>query len=398
MQRRTISKLALGIALALALPRSGQAQFQQNPKFRTGYVLLQGGRGVSSAVELAANVVPERLRRRQQADAQAPPAPINLTVQLTGHIGQLPGDDNFGIYRLDLLWSPESEISPVQMDAAWEAARAELETTTRSIQKLARDERRKQTDRALQELAEHRAKLQAEVEAAAALLGEKYAGGSRQHFEEAYAQTRQRQREIALSRISVEARREAIERRIDELRATASESKEDDPLIKEYRKIVDIREKQLEASRALHDENTISANELQQAEAEMAKARVELIKAVRSAEEQSAGPILRELNNELSRLVVQSAEVEAQLKMVEGMIGELGEQVAASRRAEAETHGIQQRLNAARQRLGQVEESFSNVEQNAASQPDAELTLHPLDKELPVPPPAGEAKQLAPGQ
>src|SRR4029079_5298742 len=114
-----------------------------------------------------------------------------------------------------------------------------------------------------------------------------------------------RLRTLELDRVGVAARREAIERRIDEVRTAGAKSADADPVIAQLTKLLEIRENQLATVQKLYETGSaVTAAEVQEAQGHVAEAKIEVLKAQRAAGEDASGGILRELNNELSTLIV----------------------------------------------------------------------------------------------
>jgi DNA repair exonuclease SbcCD ATPase subunit len=186
-------------------------------------------------------------------------------------------------------------------------------------------------------------------------------------------------RELELDRVSAQARREAIVQRIDELREASAKASDSDPLTAELEKIEGIRARQLQGVRDLHAAGQTSASELNEAETEMARARVELLKAKRAATAEAAGGVLHELNNELSHLIVRLAEIDARTKALKTSLDKLRD--ATSIETVAQREELDETLEMLQEQLATLTVNLSKLESDGAPAPE-EITIMPLDEAL----------------
>jgi DNA repair exonuclease SbcCD ATPase subunit len=191
--------------------------------------------------------------------------------------------------------------------------------------------------------------------------------------------TRAMRHELQLDRVSAQARREAIVQRIDELRDASAKASDSDPLIAELEKIEGIRERQLQRVRELYGAGQTSASELNEAETDMARARVELLKAKRIATAEAAGGVLHELNNELSHLIVRLAEIDARSNTLETSLDELREVTSIETVAQREE--LDETLEMLQEQLATLTVELSDLESEGAPAPE-EITITPLDEAL----------------
>jgi chromosome segregation ATPase len=181
-------------------------------------------------------------------------------------------------------------------------------------------------------------------------------------------------RELGLEQIGIAARREAIERRIDELREKTAKAAAEDPLLEELQKVVAARRVRMERLRANGTDE-----EQQGAEAEYAAARAQLIRAQREAGAQSHGAVIQELNNELSTLMIKTAELAEKKKAIETEISSLREMTVPRHVAEIEM--LKARIELAQEQLAEAERRVSELQRN--SPPALEqITLRPLEEAL----------------
>jgi predicted transcriptional regulator len=131
----------------------------------------------------------------------------------------------------------------------------------------------------------------------------------------------------------------------------------------------------------MYKSGEVSGTTLQQSETDLAEARIELLKAQRSAEDQDSGGVVRELNNELSKLVVQSAEIEAKQKSLEQIYAELHDALMSSFRGGLERVEVEARLESLRRRMFHIEESLTDL-QSQGGEPGGEITIRSLEEAL----------------
>jgi hypothetical protein len=121
---------------------------------------------------------------------------------------------------------------------------------------------------------------------------------------------------------------------------------------------------------------------LQKAEAEMAEARIQLLQAQRAAADRANGAVLQQLNNELSTLFIQSAEVEEKMKAMGELIQDL--QKKSNTRAWAEIQDLNSRLRRIRNDQANVEASLKQMipDPQGAPPPEKVIAIRPLEEAL----------------
>jgi predicted nucleic acid-binding Zn-ribbon protein len=164
------------------------------------------------------------------------------------------------------------------------------------------------------------------------------------------------------------------------LRELDDQDARDDPVIAELRKLVDIREEQFANLKALNETGQASGISMRNAQAEVAQARIEMLRARRSAAEVANGPLIRELNNELSRLIIRDAELKATHDALDERTEKLEELIAAADQRALLT----QQSDALRNVIGVLEDKMRQL-RNEANQPRGPITIKPLAEALPKP-------------
>jgi hypothetical protein len=329
------------------------------------YVVIRDGADVVGAVDPLAHSV--------SLDGAKGPSYVEATEK-----SNLARDSK--IYLLSINIDKDAQPTPEQLSQAWEEGRAKLEAALQNVQASGREIQHKQIERQsellehqLQEIRLEYVKVLDELSARQA-----EAVSSETNIGKGFGEAASRQRELQLQNAGIQARREAIERRVDEVRGQAADAVDNDEIIKELRAILEIREKQLKAVRAVHETGTTTEAELRKVEAEVAQARIDLLKSKRDAELRAGGAALQELNNELSRLVIQSAETEAQLKANQEMMGALRDRIQKDVRGHAEIGALQEKLAALRSRQNEIESRLFSIERQSAELPQGQVTLRPL--------------------
>jgi hypothetical protein len=263
---------------------------------------------------------------------------------------------------------------------AWNMARTNAEAALRGVQGAAVASRDDDINRQVAELQkqvrDYKNQLDDVRRKTEALSGPYSEQFTRVQFDAAASKLQ----ELALERVGLAARREAIEARIDALRELDDQDARDDPVIAELRKLVDIREEQFANLKALNETGQASGISMRNAQAEVAQARIEMLRARRSAAEVANGPLIRELNNELSRLIIRDAELKATHDALDERTEKLEELIAAADQRALLT----QQSDALRNVIGVLEDKMRQL-RNEANQPRGPITIKPLAEALPKP-------------
>jgi len=110
-----------------------------------------------------------------------------------------------------------------------------------------------------------------------------------------------------------EARRAALERAIDELKAKASDEQALDAISEQMKKIVAAREAELNSIKQMMRDGRASANEMAAAEAKVAEAKIPLLERQASLGKRGKGELLDRLADELAMVSVDVTEMQFQL-------------------------------------------------------------------------------------
>lgn len=320
----------------------------------------------------------------------------------------------------------------------WEKARAELERALRRVQQRTHEARlRDQEEKTsrihtlFREAQDRFAKVTAE------LAGEDSgADGDIESLRADLRKVTSHARELDLEQIGIAARRKAIEQRIDELRQRADVEVAEDAVIRELEGLVEIQERRLEliprqSPRVLEvtgryqdiqreistykdkvaDKESLESdatylrmreklNELQAlinkeinlareevqsnsgyeiAKADLIEARITLLKAKREASERAQGSALAGLNNELSTLTINAAEIAEKQKSIEEQIARLRERTNPQRVAELEMLKTRAELALAHLKEAEVLRAQLDRELPPVLQ---QITIRPLEEAL----------------
>jgi hypothetical protein len=280
-----------------------------------------------------------------------------------------------------------------EMTAIWEKARSALEDGLRKLQATTRENQLREREREIRSAHEALASSRQDYEAAVSrlsALARDLGDGSQAEIQQQLSATLAELRQLKLKMIGLHARRDAIERRIDDLRKVAEEASIDDPVIAELQSAVSAREKVLEHRKRLEKLGVPGgeATFIAEAEANLTDARLQLLRARREAVGGSEGDVLQQLNNELSMLIIQAAEIEATLHATAEMAEELKAKSSAERWSEMDL--LRGRLDLAKNRLQAAELTVFDRE-NRPLPPQEEISIRPLDEVL-----APEAESVAP--
>jgi hypothetical protein len=270
------------------------------------------------------NAVANRIQPELPAGKKAS-QPIQMQVVTTPEQAEL--NDSIKLRTLLVYWPTELKLSNEEQSALVESARKKIEAELQRVQSLADNasDARKQAE--LDELCKKRDKVLREWNQTAGELStmqRRYGLTTLSDVANQMAQADTRLRELQIQEAGISARRAAVDKRIDQLRTDAQvAAQQDSGIIKELEQLVQIRENQVKGAKALNQSARVGPDAVQEAEAALARARIDFLTAKKEATEAATGPVLRELNNELSRLVVQAAENSGQQKQVKELIQNL---------------------------------------------------------------------------
>jgi len=377
--RRSVAVIILAAAFtapsATCLAQFGGAGGARQTGAFQNYVIVEGGQDLSPIV---LNIVAQTLNPKLP---DWPDEPALATVGFAPQPARL--SDDAKIYTMWVNYQEKLQLSDSQMLELSDLARSQLEAALRRIQRVGRESRMQQLEKAIDELTAQ----QHEFDAVSQKLREELAArradsiGFETTLGQGLAEALSEQRKLQLEDAGNRARREAVERRIDQLRKEAEASSEADPILKELETLVDIREQQLALVQARNKAGHETAAPLRSAEGELAEARITLLTARRDAEERAGGAALRELNNELSKLMVQAAEIEGRQKELKSMIDLFRAELRKSVQAHAEAERLQQELETVRQRRSHIDARWFEKQRERAELPQTEISLRPLEPE-----------------
>jgi hypothetical protein len=376
----------------VAAPSFAEIGFEreQNTAFIRRYVLLENADGLP--VNVRAIVARELLRTLTASRGQAAPKAGDITfLSLTtpsaniayGESGDFQLADDAVLQTLNVgIFFPEQTDGDAEalVQQRWDEARVKLQDALRRAQRRTVSQKDSRLIAKLRLLESQRDRATREIDQIRAAFEGLDNPAPVEQLRDQLVSARQTLSELALNRVSAEARREAIVARIDELREAAIKATADDPLIAELENLVGIREQQLKHARTLSAAGTVTTVELGEAETEMARARVELLKAQRAATTDAAGGVMQELNNELSRLIVQLAEIDARMKALEPTVVELREATSAG--AAIRDGTLRENLTGFQTRLVNIESAIATLESDAQQTEMPEIRITPLDEAL----------------
>ena len=135
--------------------------------------------------------------------------------------------------------------------------------------------------------------------------------------EEQLATFGQQQTAARLALVGMDARAKAL---AEELKATESRTQEQakgDEVLVSLARLLALREQQIERMKSLQARNSVSQQEVQNAEADMLSAKIEYAKRREALLRTNGGDRLNALNDELSHVSIERAETTARLKYIE---------------------------------------------------------------------------------
>jgi chromosome segregation ATPase len=380
----------LRIIIALLSPLVAHAQHAEAAEEleymgHEAYVIQVGGGHMSQNV---INILAGQLKPRLPDWGDVPPAKVAVQYQ-SDQMGALP------LLKLSVQAEERAGLRNEQRrHELWDLARRQLEQEMQRVAKLTFETQFAQLEQELNKQQVERKKLEeqtAKLIEQIAMLEAETAGTDRESLAKAIAEAVSNQRGLQLEAAGIQARREAIEKRIDELRMEAGAR--GDSVAEELEKVVELRIKAKEVLEEMVATGRGSKSKLLEAESAVAEAKIEWLRAQRDAENRIGGGALRELNNELSKLLVEAAKVSGQQKQLEQIIAELRKQVVSTAQASATLLPLKDKFNAIAQQRRRVDEEFAQLQSRLNELSEPSISLKPLVEDKS----AGEPEASAPG-
>jgi hypothetical protein len=166
---------------------------------------------------------------------------------------------------------------------------------------------------------------------------------------------------ITLNITSLEARREATQKRIDSLRKQHGSQIERSEICQQLAQIVSIREEALARTVARHRNATGTAVEVGTARAALARAKVELLRA--QIEQPSSGAReLVSLNESLGQMGIDLAEKKATLEATLKQVDQLGHELAKQLHAEKDLDRTKQQIDLLQSQIRTLEQRWAELD------------------------------------
>jgi hypothetical protein len=166
---------------------------------------------------------------------------------------------------------------------------------------------------------------------------------------------------ITLNITSLEARREATQKRIDSLRKQHDSQIERSEICQQLAQIVSIREEALARTVARHRNATGTAVEVGTARAALARAKVELLRA--QIEQPSSGAReLVSLNESLGQMGIDLAEKKATLEATLKQVDQLGHELAKQLHAEKDLDRTKQQIDLLQSQIRTLEQRWAELD------------------------------------
>jgi hypothetical protein len=137
-----------------------------------------------------------------------------------------------------------------------------------------------------------------------------------------------RLQQLEMSFATTEARREAIERQINQTRHEAARKMEEDSVSREMQNLVEMSQKHLEALARQVETGRLGATELAKARESLTRAKIELARRREELANSTGGSQLKEFNSELSSMAIDTAEKRAELEFLRQRLAETEDQLA----------------------------------------------------------------------
>jgi hypothetical protein len=171
-----------------------------------------------------------------------------------------------------------------------------------------------------------------------------------------------KERDVSLQLAGIEARRQALQDRIAEFTDASPASELDREIIAQLEKIVHFQEANLHNStRIFESSGAVTAHSVATAQAELAKARIDLLRAKKEAAAKSS-PELAALGEELSEVTIAAAEQRAVLKEIETRVDESKQAITEQARQMQAAHDAERRAAILREQLATIEKRLADLE------------------------------------
>ena len=367
--------LAMSVAiLAASLAANNFCAAQTSREF-SRQILVEGSDELSpELIQIVTETVIDRLMAESAAGQELRLIGYRILPE-SGRIGDGP---RVG-YLIISYPSADAKSDDKRVGELWEKTRKRIESALRAIQQTAWNQQQDDLNRKRMVLEIRKQENEKKLRDSVDFLQETElnSSGTPEQLVDATNQLWQ----VKLTRVGVTARREAIEKRIDELRAVAAASADNDPVLDELEKVVQLREQQMGiiAAASQAGAGVTSASDVSQARAAVSEARVALLKAKRSLAADSNGSLLASLNDELAKLYVDDAEMEAKGIALMEMIDKLQDQLKLSTRTGIDQ--VRDDLKRYRTVVEQTEQAMLDLETNEVSH--REIQIRPLEDLLP---------------
>ena len=172
-----------------------------------------------------------------------------------------------------------------------------------------------------------------------------------------------RQEVLETDLLRLRARRQAIEGQAAELKNRIDDRVNQDTLIREIQRLVDVLTESEGRVRRMVEAGTAQQGQVDEAVEKLVKAKIELARQREATVQSAGGDQLTKLGNELSSLSIQLAELEATLPAIRGQLGQVQAQLAQA------VTSMPQRIerDLAMKSLRQAEERLQDLRQKLAN-------------------------------
>jgi chromosome segregation ATPase len=174
---------------------------------------------------------------------------------------------------------------------------------------------------------------------------------SPQNLMNAVQQLDEQHMQLEIEQAAKNARRNALAKALAESKKEIEQRVQDDPVVAEMEKIVEIRNEALKRKRQMAEQGMVSKEELADAEAQIAEARAQLLERRQEAAERAGADVMHSWNRELLALSVDENELLARLEQVKQRLDKLRSLVDSVNQLE----DLQQRIQHAQDRLREAQ-------------------------------------------
>ena len=154
-----------------------------------------------------------------------------------------------------------------------------------------------------------------------------------------------------MKRIAWDARREATEMLIEQMRAEAEKKSKENPILRELDRLVTLKEQQLVMAKTAHESGRVTSRDVAEAEANVAEARIKLLEQQQKQVDPGLSSQISTLNVRLANGMIEMVEARTIQGELEKQLARDNEQLVKKLHGNTENEIAQIRLDFSKRRL-----------------------------------------------